>query len=251
MPLRRRRRVSVTIPSLNPRLLADTVGALATNSTELDIEAVVVSTLEARGPGVVWVPETERRGSIAAHALAFQHASGELLINLADDRMPMPGALDVAVARLDARGTGAAPFSVGLNWIIRNRTASAGTSYGHYYPYFHVMTRRSVEQIGGWIDPVYRRHFADADLAMRVWAAGGRCELAAAALMVQHPLGIAARSNFSQSEALELDMATYQGRWRPQFGQGWGELFDDFHIDYPIEHLVGGTMRQRRPVLQR
>ena len=39
------------------------------------------------------------------------------------------------------------------------------------------MSRRAVESIGGWFDPVYRAGWADADLGLRCWRGGGGCSL--------------------------------------------------------------------------
>jgi hypothetical protein len=88
-------------------------------------------------------------------------------------------------------------------------------------------------------------------MGMRIWAAGGRCEHASAALVVRHPLASALRRYRLRSPVIDPDLARYDDRWRPIFGVGWGPAMEDYHIDYEVSALRDGTIQDQKPPVRR
>ena len=229
---------SLSLPTLRQENAELVIKYIHDCSAGYDYEIVVVSPFEIRGPQIRHVPEPEARGNCSAHAAAYAASSGEYVITFTDDIIPTPGWLDGLQQTMEAKEAQHFPFCGGLhraNWLIY------GTVYGLYYPYFPVLSRRSAEQIGGYFSEDYAAHFGDPDLAMRVWDAGGRCELIISAKIY----GLLQFDRTNQAEhkqtSGERDMAMFKARWHARYGEAFGEGLRDFNIDYQLEDLYGAT----------
>ena len=229
---------TLSLPTLRKENAELVIRQIHKHSAGFDYEIVVVSPFEMQGPRIKHVPEPEARGNCSAHAAAYEASGGEYIITFTDDIIPTPGWLDGLQQLLEAREAEHLPFCGGLhraNWPI------FGTVYGLYYPYFPVLSRRSVEAIGGYFCRDYAAHFGDPDLAMRVWDAGGRCELIPSArIYTLHQLDRTNEALHKRTSG-ERDMATFQARWRPGYGKEFGEGLRQFNIDYKLEDLFGAT----------
>jgi len=229
---------SLSLPSLRQENAELVIKYIHDCSAGADYEVVVVSPFEVHGPRVVHVPEQAARGNCSAHADAYEASSGDYIITFTDDIIPTPGWLDGLQQTMEAREAERSPFCGGLqraNWLL------FGTVYGLYYPYFPVLSRRSVEKIGGYFSRDYAAHFGDPDLAMRVWDAGGRCELITSAKIY----GLLDRDRTDEAvhkqTSLGHDMATFQARWGEKYGEDFGRRLREFNIDYQLEDLYGTT----------
>jgi predicted Zn-dependent protease len=235
-------RLSVVLPTLRPALLASLLPWLARAAGEYEHEVVVVSPRPVEGPNVRWIEEKVRRGGPSAQSEAYAHATGDVIILGTDDTMPVPRAYALAAERAIAGAAGGVPFATGLRWMVNNAYDIAGTVYGYYYPYLPVMTRRSVERAGGWIGGGYAANWADADLALRVWQAGGRCALCRSALVRSHPFDpMLEQATGKASPTLHADFRRFDERWRPVFGAGWGRDPVDINRDHPVAEMIDDT----------
>lgn len=224
-------RLSITLPSLFPDDLARTLDILDRHTRAVDFEVVVVSPFEVQRPRVVWVREDQPRGNAPAHAEAFRHATGDLVVAMSDDTVPVPGWDGVAVANFTARERGSDPFCLGLTPSSRY----VGTVFGIYYPFFPMARRAPLAALGYYAE-AYQAHFADADLALRIWSAGGRCEFSERPLIALDTNNV--RAGTRKGKAMAADMATFVQRWTPKYGQGW----DVSHLD--------GFLLDLNPLLQ-
>lgn len=234
-------KLSITLPSLFPDLLAEALDAVHHHTTGIDYEILVVSAfpVESRGarwPNVRWIEETERRGNCPAHARAAIGASGDLILPLCDDVKVMPGWADALLRFFTEREKGAFPYACGLNID----GATIGTVFGLYYPYYPVLRREALRRIGGYYDPGYRAHFGDCDLGLRVWEAGGRCEFCIDARIDAREIATRRRNDpdlpqaATRSSARAADMARFVARWAPVFGRGWKTTeLRDFNLNVP------------------
>jgi Glycosyl transferase family 2 len=228
-------KISIVVPSVFEDDAVHTLQNIEAMTRAVDYEVVVVSTFEMRGPRVKWVQETERRGYTAAQRLAFQHATGDLVVAFSDDQRFLKHWDEHLLRNFTDRERGQRLFCLGL----RHDALHVGTTFGMYYPYIPVARRACFEAVD-YFSADFQHHFVDPDLGLRIWEAGGRCEFS------QRPLirvaeSDATRSGSSRKEtSLDSDLRTYLGKWGDKFGRGWPTaLVTDFNIDVdPLLQLV-------------
>ncbi len=128
--------------------------------------------------------EVNPQGCAAAHAVATRHVQGDLVLAFADDHEMVDGWDCEALVEFDnRRPKDLSAFCLGLRGA---HSGHVGTNWGVYYAYFPLMQLADVRRLG-WIGDDYRGGFGDSDLAMRVWASGGRCEWTTAGLIRPTP----------------------------------------------------------------
>ena len=207
--------ISITLPSIRPIALTHALRNLL-SATRGDLQIVVVSPFRppVLDDRVEWIREHEPRGPNAAHAAAMERVRGDVVAAWVDDHLLMDGwdaGIEREIGELEQRGR---PALLGLRHADRDQI---GTVFGLYYPYFPVMRADDAREIG-WFDGAYRRGFADADLAMRVIAAGGATGWTAR--------GVATRcaEDEEKGETVSCDAADenlFLRRWSAGPGAGW------------------------------
>jgi len=237
--------ISITLPSLYPDACAQTLANLAA-VTRGPYEAIVVSSFKPDGPNVTWVEEGgQRRGCAMAHHVAAAYATGDHLFPFADDHELVDGWDEIALGEYHQRVGRYSPFALGLRGA---HSAHVGTNWGIYYPYFPLMLREDVRRVG-WIGPDYRAGFGDSDLAMRIWAAGGRCEWSSAGML--RPTAADKRKDALYAPE---DLALFCDRWSARYG--WSRTdarwsIDQFNVDLRPEEnpelCVGSTIFHNEP----
>jgi hypothetical protein len=214
--------ISLTLPSLFPAACHRALNNLR-DATRSRYEVILVSPFEPPlgHPEVWWIKEEpdQATGCNAGHARAWACLTGDFVLPWVDDHLLTDG-WDVAVLRqydrreaLFHRVAPGAPFALGLRHCWPRHV---GTEFGIYYPYFPFTRRSNLERVG-WFDPAYRKGFADSDLALRIWSAGGRCEWTETSqLVVHHDDDRKAGVVFT-----DADMALFLSRWASRYGKGW------------------------------
>jgi len=235
---------SIILPTLRQPLAEAAVRSILDNSAGHAVEIVLVAPFTLDAPGVRCVVETERRGNCTAHATGYAAATGAIIVAMSDDHLALPGWLDGVAEALAAKERLDFPFLGGMN---RPGDPHFGTVYGLYYAYFPVMTRRSVEEAGGWFSTDYRAHYGDPDLAMRVWALGGRCELLPGDHLAVNPDEDPATQSHHKQTAMGADVATFATKYHRAFGGGFPLDFGQINFDYHISELRDMTFMARVP----
>src|SRR5882757_10109895 len=216
-------KVSIILPSLRPKLAMQSLLAIERCSRGADYEVIMVSPFEPPGPHVTWIRETEARGNAAAHHQGYPAATGDYIVHLSDDVLPVPGWLDELTHRIDERERVHFPFVLGLQVAL----FQFSTVYGRYFAIFLALSRRSAEAIGGTFSTDYVAHFADADISMRAWHRGGRCENSDRPLLYYVPLERFFAISRHKQSSLERDCKTFVTKWGPSYGAGWGSRPQD------------------------
>lgn len=238
-------KISVTLPSLRAQMLVDTIQSIYAASIGHEVEIVVVAPFEVEAPFVRYVPEGTPQGNCAAHAMAWEAATGDIVVAMSDDHRPEPGWLDGLAERIAEREGRHFPFAGGL---ARPNVPHVGVAYGLYYPYFPVMSRRSVAAVGGWFDRAFTAHFADPDLGLRVWRAGGRCELLSDARINAVPVSDAENAAVPfKSKAFPQDFGTFVRRYHAEHGAGFRPDLRDICTDVPLDCLSDNSVAERCP----
>ena len=185
--------ISITLPSLYQETLVVTLESIGQRSYG-DIEAIVVSPFDPRHFGtliqdtnsgdadrggryakrsLIWVREMEPKGCAAAHSAAYAASTGEFIFPFADD-LTLDDRWDFdLIEDFHEKEQGCEIFSLGLRHVD---TPNVSAVFGRFYPCFPLMRRSAVEAVGGWLSGDYRYGLSDADLGLRVWSRGGRCE---------------------------------------------------------------------------
>lgn len=226
-------KVSMTLPSLQPVMLDRCLRSIfATVPASLDFEIIIVAPYEVTGPHIKWIPEDTPRGNCYAHQVAWLHSTGDYIVTLSDDYIFDAPWLEKALDRIIEKEKSHFPFSVGLH----QGGDVVGTVFGIYYPYFPVMSRRTIETIGGYFSTDYIAHFGDVDMALRIWAAGGRCEVC----LDTRIIGLIHTEQMPETKLRSLaqmqDLDTFLKRWKPFYGVGWrSDTLRDFNLDIPSQ----------------
>lgn len=230
-------KVSITLPSLRPDLLAQCVDSIRRNAGCEDYEIVVVSPFPAAGPKIKWIEEREKTGNCRAHATAYDHASGEIIVTMSDYIITRRNWLRNVVAFIEEQEQETFPFCAGLFWVNATEVGpTLGTIYGHYYPYYPAASRRSLEAVGGYFSREFAANFGDVDLGLRFWAAGGKCLPCWDAVINQScRRQFIAPAQTGLKDKINDDMAAFAAKWRDSFGRNWltGRI-RAFNIDVPL-----------------
>ncbi|MFD1627866.1 glycosyltransferase family 2 protein [Azospirillum griseum] len=238
---------SIILPTLRASLAEAAIRSIHDHSAGHEYEIVTVAPFAIESPRVVPVIETERRGNCTAHANGFAASTGDIIVAMSDDHLALPGWLDGVADRLAAKEQLDFPFLGGLH---RPDHPHFGAIYGLYYAYFPVMTRRSVEEVGGWFSTDFRAHYGDPDLALRVWALGGRCELLPGGHLATNPDEDPNSQSTHKTTAMGTDVSTFANKYHRAFGAGFPADFGQINFDYHISELHDMTFTARMPPAQ-
>ncbi len=240
-------KLSVVLPTIFAELLPGAIDAAKAAAGDVPHEIVIVSPFDPARGDVRWVPETNPRGSIAAANTGFAAAQGEVVALVSDDTRLTPGALVAALAKLETLPGGMVGFPRvvgGENYI--------GTVFGHFYPYYFAVRRADLDRVGRF-DEGYRKHYADPDLALKIWISGGRCEILRDAAIVDIPTrGNAGEAPDKALGSREADFARFTGLWGKHFDAAWGVEETGINLDLALDlvQLAGGdatTIALRNP----
>lgn len=238
--------ISIILPSIHESLLARALQSIYAASEGICYEIVVVSPFYVEGPRIRWVEERISRGSTCAVAAGYKAATGDLIALTADDLVPGRGWLKQLWDYYWARAADTFPLSVGL------RRGGFGTVYGKYYPFFPCMSRGSIEASGGWYSEEYISSWGDPDLGLRVWQAGGLCEVCPIkeCTLDDEPdrLGYTNPRETPAISSVQLrDQAVFIKKWHPIYGAKWGRKLRDFNLDMDHKHLVNNSFNVDDP----
>jgi hypothetical protein len=232
-------KISITLPSIYPVALQSVLASIR-STTRNPYEVIVVSPFRVDEPNVIWVEENERKGCAFAHDVAARHATGEFITAFADDWRYVDGWDEAILPEfLDREQKARGKYLMGLRYDHWNLV---GTVFGIYYANFPFMRRSNIERYG-WIGPEFKLGFGDADLSLRVWHRGGRCEFS-----TEKVLRITEEDGERKKTVAIFrpeDLATFTSRWVPVYGAGIKTAeIRDFNLDVCPE-LIDGCITER------
>lgn len=190
-----------------------------------DYEIVCVAPFEISGENVVSVVEREARGCYPAYRTAMNASRGDVFAFFTDDMIATPGWANHLSAELSAAEAHHFPFIGGLravNWPFCH------SMYGRYFANWPVFTRRTAEALPEPFGDEFPHHFGDADLALRVWEAGGRVDLLAKRtvfVLMENP----SRPSSSLSPVANVNEAfrKFRAKWAAKLGRPTDESMEN------------------------
>jgi hypothetical protein len=234
--------VTITLPTLRADLFAACAESIRQNAGMDDYEIVAVAPFEVRGPKIRWIPEAERQGNPAAHMTAFAQSDSRIVVAMSDYILTRRNWLANLVSFIDEKERAGRPFCAGQYWSNSTSVGpTIGTLFGHYYAYYPAASRASFLAAGGYYDPRYKAHFADGDMGLRFWQAGGAVALCWDAVITQSFRRTQiSLENTGFKDRLMTDMATFLAVWGHRFGPKWN-IADrpNFNSDIPVMYLEG------------
>ena len=245
-------RISLIMSSLSTQRIVDFVSHLDAVLPSEDIELVVATPAKVpKLPRTVVIPEPVRLGNIGASRLASEFCSGDIMVGMSDDnRIIDPQAFMQIRRMIYEREKTWFPFCFGFP-LMDNKF---GTVYGYYYANFPAMSRKSVEAIGGWFDPLFKCGAADTDMSLRVWNAGGRVEVIGEKIISTDNIP----STYSESRHSfadpQVDIDSLVARWNEIYGEGfrYKSVFGNIApqkiiVHYPNDWLDGNSFARNIP----
>lgn len=211
--------ISITLPCNRPEALHRTLANIQ-DTMRGWVEVIVCSpfpfgNMVLHNGMVIHVFDEHEAGCNAGHMMAASYATGDYITAWVDDHLYVDGWDELIIKNFERFGTTCQPLCLGLKHANRRQF---GTVFGKYYPYFPFMRRSDLGRVGGWISGDYKSGFADCDLAMRVWAAGGYCTSSVDDLVLVH------EDDNRKGQSVNChpqDMELFVQRWKPRFGRGW------------------------------
>lgn len=209
--------LSILLPSLRPDCVEERIKEFAAEAERLDYELIIVSPFEVSGPCVRWIHETEARGCLAAMQQAYEASESPYIMYWSDDAGPLPGSTQVMLAFVKEHQD---PF-VGSFRLLEGRgfEVDQWAVYEKLYACWGCVSRRTLDMVGGLFDPRYSGYWADPDLGLRVWKAGGQVRVCPDAFAkVKNENDETASKN--KESFFKSDTDAFFARWHEQYGQG-------------------------------
>lgn len=222
--------ISIIMPSLRPDALSQTLGEFSITDKDSDYEIVVVSPFEVRNQDrVVHMYEEEPQGNNLANDIGYKNSSGQYIIAWSDDSSPTPNCLSNMLAFVKSKEE---PFIGAFRVKDQlNQEHSNCCVYDKLYAAWGCASRNTVNMIGGHYDPIFKSHWSDPDMSLRVWAKGGKVEICPNAWVIKRYIEDEVhKSNYEKY--FNKDMETFFNRWHNTLGSG---IKRDFHsVNKPI-----------------
>lgn len=228
--------LDILLPSLRRDAALQRIREFEQTSREVDYRIILVSPFAVNAPRVLHLEEREARGGIHALDTAYQHSTAPYIACWSDDASPT----SLCLARmLEFVKRHDDPFVGGFRLRDRHEVEVEQRSvYGKLYVGWLLSSRRTLDLVGGFFDPVFRRFWADADLSMRVWTNGGCAEVCPDGWVVVEHIEDDVKTD-GVVKHFESDAETFLNRWHERLGAGWEKKWTAINRPVP-PHDPGG-----------
>lgn len=179
------KKVSITIHSIYPQKLKNTLDSIEKFTENVDYEIVIVGPKEIEPvligrKNIKFILEVEQKGGVIAQQTAFEFSTGEYNVWLADDVIVTKNWLVNMLKFIEANDNGKP-----LCGSFRMKNAS-GEEIPQGYIQIHPKINKKIlyamhgcvktstlKKLGCWARG-YRQYYIDPDFGMRIWSAKGR-----------------------------------------------------------------------------
>lgn len=241
--------ISILLPSLRKEAALRVVGDFSLTNQATDYEIIVVSPFKVEGGKVVHILERQRRGVIFAMNRAYQAAAGKYVVLWSDDATPTNGCLERMAGFVKSHD---GLFIAGFRQRnTKGKELEQWSVYGRLYVGWLCASRKTLDAAGGLFDPVFKNHWADPDLCLRVWSRGGEVGLCPDAWIKVMQIDDQVKADHLRS-SFDADAKVFFDRWHDKFGKKSKRIWTNINV--PIPHSLGGRIRaclRRVPYLKR
>jgi GT2 family glycosyltransferase len=208
--------ISIILPSLRPREVNKTISEFYDTNSDVNYEIIVVSPFEVMGLNVKWIPESERLGTIMANNIALAFVKGRYVVYFSDDVSPTTDCLENMIYFMDKQR---APF-IGAFKMTTPTGKEIGPfgAYNKLYACYGCISIKTMNLVVGYLDMAFKDSWADIDLSLRVWEAGGSVEICQDAIVI--PRQIEDDIYKKHRESFQTDYQTFLGKWHHKLGKG-------------------------------
>ena len=228
--------ISIILPSLREKEVLERIKEFEITNGNFDYEIIVVSPFLVKGKKVIHIFEDKPRGVPLAYNSGYKDSSGQYICWWSDDISPTKNCLLNMVNFLKTKKP---PF-IGA-FRIKDKKGiehSQWKVYGKLYACWGSTSRKTINIIGKFFDPIFKCYFADPDLSLRVWEKRGEVEVCPDAWIISHGLIDKIREE-NQRKYFSQDFETFLNRWHEIFGEG---LKRDFYSvnkpDFQYEGII-------------
>lgn len=223
--------ISILLPSLRKEAAIQRIQEFAQTNGKMDYEIILVSPFAVEEARVLHVREEKRRGGIHALNSAYGRASAPFVTWWSDDAWPTMNCLAKMLRFIVSRKD---PFLGCFRLKSRHGEEFEQWSvYGKLYASWGMASRKSIQAIGGFLDPVFKRFWSDPDMSLRAWVKGGRVEICPNAWVVISHIEDEVKLS-DQQKYFNVDAETFLSRWHERLGEGKPRPLDWREINYPI-----------------
>lgn len=209
--------ISVLLPSLRPEALARTIREFDKTNSDVDYEIVAVSPFQVSGIKTVWIKEESPRGGVFAQNIAYINSKGEYKIYFSDDVSPTVGCLRNL---LNFMKVNTSPFIGAFKMITpTGREIGPFGAYKRLYACYGCVNDETVKQLGSFLDDRYEYSWADIDISLRCWLAGGRVEICKDALVIPRQIEDELYKSH-RGVSWDRDVEAFLSRWHLMYGNG-------------------------------
>lgn len=208
--------ISIILPSLRPEAVLKRIEESAITNGNLDCEIIVLSPFVIKQDRVVHIYEKEPLGNVLAHHIAYENFSGKYIVYWSDDVYPTANCLANMLRFVKSKRE---PFIGSFRLRRGGFEKSQWTVYGKLYACLDYLSRNTINLIGGYFEPVYKAHWADPDMCLRVWEKGGRVEVCPEAWVEVYHIVDQVRER-SWEKFFAKDKETFFNRWHDKLGRG-------------------------------
>lgn len=213
--------LSILLPSLRKELAERTIREFAQNNLNCNYEVIVVSPFEIEGERVRHVFEGDKQlGSVQATRLAYKYAQSPYIMYFSDDVSPANNCLNNMLEFVKSKSE---PFIGAFKMMQGNKEIGPFGAYGRLYACYGMLSKDTIDAIGGFFNSQYMYSWVDIDMSLRCWESKGKVEICDYAIVyprqIEDDIYIKHRK-----ETWSQDVDTFMKLWHGKLGEGLEQI---------------------------
>lgn len=213
--------ISILLPSLRPEAVKQRIKEFAQTNSDVDYEIIVVSPFEIeKGEKVRWlkVDYNSSIGSVGATQLAYLFSESDFVMYFSDKVFPTKNCLKEMLKFVYYKIN---PF-IGAFKMVRPNGEEIGAfkCYNKLYACYGCMSKETIKLMGKFFDVKFNHNWADIDISLRCWEAGGRVEVCQTAIVkpIQHHQDDIYKKH--RKKTWNEDVEYFLNKWHDKLGKG-------------------------------
>jgi glycosyltransferase involved in cell wall biosynthesis len=213
------KKLSIIIPSLRKQRIDNLISNIKRVSYS-NYEIIVVGEKPIYPEGIICIEDKTRDGPISASELGYQNSSGKYITVLPDDCKVLLGWDVNMISFIEQQGNNIfqGNFSLISSGDKKELPQPVYEYFGKPFAPFFIISRKSIEKVGGFLLTKYKHFYSDVDLSMRVWMNGGVVSTCWNAFIVGEVLNDSLHSK-NVTRFAERDFEVFKESWKHLAGE--------------------------------